>query len=124
MLCVFPDRNIYNRIQKLIIWDNAVDKPAPAIPILSPNINIGSPIILRTAPDIRPIIANDALPSNLRILFNVNVLVINGAAIIIKMLYVLAYGRIVAVLPIRYIIRVLNIRPVIPINAPINNEEK
>ena len=37
--------------------------PAPAIPISSPKISIGSPIMFSTPPIVRPIMAKNALPS-------------------------------------------------------------
>ena len=56
-------QNIERRIRKLMICERQVDSPAPDTPIPKPNIRIGSPIIFRIPPVVRPIIAYIALPS-------------------------------------------------------------
>ena len=55
--------NMNRRIPKLIYWEIAVDRPAPSIPSPRPNIRMGSPIMFRTPPDTRPIMARAAFPS-------------------------------------------------------------
>ena len=60
---VLPRRNIETRIDQLMNWLMAVERPAPKIPILMANMKIGSMTILSTAPVIIPIIPSLAFPS-------------------------------------------------------------
>ena len=61
-------------------WLIIVEIPAPDIPRLKPNINIGSIIILSIPPVVRPIIAKVALPSYLNMLLHTQDITIAGAA--------------------------------------------
>ena len=54
--------HIKNRIQKLIIWDNAVASAAPEVPSPRPKIKMGSRIIFRIPPVVIPTMANRAFP--------------------------------------------------------------
>ena len=83
LVSVLPVKNIARSIIKLIVCDNAVDKPAPDIPMFIPNIKSISPPILIAAPVISPIVPSLALPSYLSRLLSVRLDVKNGADIII-----------------------------------------
>ena len=62
-LIVLLLKTMYNRIPKLMYCEIAVDSPAPSMPSPSPNIRIGSPIMLSTPPVTRPTMARTARPS-------------------------------------------------------------
>ncbi len=53
----------------LIYCEIEVASPAPEIPILKVNIKRGSSAMFNNPPVVRPIMASDAIPSYLRILF-------------------------------------------------------
>ena len=67
-----------------------MDNPAPAIPILKPKINIGSKIVLITAPDKLHIIVYLGLPSALIKCPPPVAKIKNGKPIEIYLVYVLA----------------------------------
>ena len=68
------------RIAKLTNLDIAVASDAPATPISSPKMNIGSSMQLSTPPKPIPIIESVALPSERRHWFITKLLAIKGAA--------------------------------------------
>ncbi len=91
--------------------DTAVEMPAPVTPSEKRPIRSQSPKILSIPPVVSPTIANVALPSYRRILLSTQLQVIKGAAHSIYAAYVLAYGRIVSVLPRRRISGLINSSP-------------
>ena len=65
---------------KEVYWDNAVAKPAPAMPISSTKMNRGSRAMFRIPPVVRPIMARVAIPSYRRMLLSTQLAVMAGAA--------------------------------------------
>lgn len=72
--------HIKNRIQKLIIWDNAVASAAPEVPSPRPKIKMGSRKIFKIPPVVIPIMENNAFPWKRSRLFMIKEHTIKGAA--------------------------------------------
>ena len=73
-------RNIVRRINQETYWDIAVARPAPRMPISSFIMNRASRKMFRIPPEVSPIIAKNARPSYLRILFITQLETSAGAA--------------------------------------------
>ena len=72
--------HINSRIQKLINWESPVARAAPAVPMSSPKIKIGSKTMFNTPPVVIPTMANNAFPWKRSRLFIIKEHIINGAA--------------------------------------------
>ena len=68
-----------SRMQKLTIWEKAVARPAPAVPMWKTKISNGSQTRFSTAPVTSPIMAFMASPSKRRMLLRTKLPVMKGA---------------------------------------------
>ena len=69
VVCVFFRMNIVRSNAHETYWEIAVARPAPKIPIFIFCMKSMSRKMLRMPPDVRPIMAKNARPSYLKILF-------------------------------------------------------
>ena len=89
-VCVFFRMNIMSSRAHEIYCDIAVARPAPRIPMFIFCMKSISRKILRIPPEVRPIMAKNARPSYLKMLFMTQLDTSAGAAARMQIAYVLA----------------------------------